>query len=342
MLQESNINLSIIVPVYNEELYLPNLFKDIKIYFNEKNIEIIFVNDGSFDSSKNILEDFKKQEYVFDLKLINLKKNKGKGYAVKKGLEICSGNYILLQDADLELDIKDSKEIYEIIKNDEKIQCIFGSRYLSGKLKKHSYFFNKIIGKFNTFLFNLFFRQSLTDVHCGLKIFHRDVYNKIKLSFNDFGLEIDIASQIIKHNFYIYEVGVSYFSRTVRDGKKITWVDGIKSYYYLFKVRFIDNSLSTLISIICSSMYMSFVGTYFGMGLGKTIFIILFFLIGLIIGLHTKIISTLIIFLFIYVGSFFGKGQGQALSVLVFFILALFIVKKIRKFNNNKKFSSLF
>jgi len=78
------------------------------------------------------------------------------------------------------------------------------------------------------------------------------------------------------------------------------------------------------------------------MGLGKTIFIILFFLIGLIIGLHTKIISTLIIFLFIYVGSFFGKGQGQALSVLVFFILALFIVKKIRKFNINKKFSSLF
>ena len=89
-------------------------------------------------------------------------------------------------------------------------------------------------------------------------------------------------------------------------------------------------------------MYMSFVGTYFGMGLGKTIFIILFFLIGLIIGLHTRIISTLIIFLLIYVGSFFGKGQGQALSVLVFFILALFIVKKIRKFNNNKKFSSLF
>jgi len=171
---------------------------------------------------------------------------------------------------------------------------------------------------------------------------NRHVYNKIKLSFNDFGLKIDIASQIIKHNFYIYEVGVSYFSRTVRDGKKITWIDGIKSYYYLFKVRFIDNSLSTLISIICSSMYMSFAGTYFGMGLGKTIFIILFFLIGLIIGLHTKIISTLIIFLFIYVGSFFGKGQGQALSVLVFFILALFIVKKIRKFNINKKFSSLF
>ena len=84
MLQESNINLSIIVPVYNEELYLSNLFKDIKTYFNEKNIEIIFVNDGSIDSSKNILEDFKKQEYVFDLKLINLKKIKERAMLLKK------------------------------------------------------------------------------------------------------------------------------------------------------------------------------------------------------------------------------------------------------------------
>ena len=84
MLQESNINLSIIVPVYNEEQYLSNLFKDIKTYFNEKNIQIIFVNDGSFDSSKNILEDFKKQEYVFDLKLINLKKIKERAMLLKK------------------------------------------------------------------------------------------------------------------------------------------------------------------------------------------------------------------------------------------------------------------
>jgi hypothetical protein len=180
------------------------------------------------------------------------------------------------------------------------------------------------------------FGQSLTDVHCGLKIFHRDVYNKINLSLNDFGLEIDIAAQIIKKNFYIYEVGVSYFSRTVKAGKKITWIDGIKSYYYLFKVRFIDNSFSTLASIIFSSFYMSYVGSYFGMGLGNTLFITVFFFIGLIIGLHTKIISSSIIFLFIYIGSFFGKGQGQVLSILIFFILALLIVMKIRKLISNK------
>ena len=76
---------------------------------------------------------------------------------------------------------------------------------------------------------------------------------------NDFGLEIDIASQIIKNNYFIYEVGVSYFSRTVKAGKKITWKDGLKSYYYLFKARFLDNTASTLISIIITSIYMTFV-----------------------------------------------------------------------------------
>ena len=333
---ENNINLSIIIPVYNEERYLSKLFVDIKNFFNEENIEVIFVNDGSSDQSKKIIEDLKKKKYLFIFKLINLERNTGKGNAVKEGLRSSKGNYILLQDADLELDIKDSKEIYDIIKSDQNIKCIFGSRYLSGKLKKHNYFFNKFVGKLNTLIFNLLFGQSLTDIHCGLKIFHRDVYKKIKLSLNDFGLEIDIASQIIKNNFFIYEVGVSYFSRTIKAGKKITWIDGIKSYYYLFKVRFLDNSFSTLVSIIISSIYMTYVGSYFGMGLGNTLFIIVFFFIGLIVGLHTKIISTLLIYLSIYAGSFIGKGQGKVLSVLFFFILAIFIIRVFRKLINNK------
>ena len=215
---------------------------------------------------------------------------------------------------------------------------------MSGKLKKHNYFINEFIGKFNTFIFNILFGQSLSDIHCGLKIFHRNVYKKINLSVNDFGLEIDIASQIIKNNYFIYEVGVSYFSRTVKAGKKITWLDGLKSYYYLFKARFLDNTRSTLISIIISPIYMMFVGSYFGMGLGNTLFVIFFFLIGLVIGLHTKIISSLLIFLFIYLGSLFGNGQGKVLSVLVFFIFSIYFVKRIKKIThkNYPNFNYLF
>ena len=336
MPQENRINLSIIIPVFNEEQYLTKLFLDLKQYFNQEDIEVIVVNDGSSDDSSSILEDLKKNSYKFKYKLIYLSKNFGKGYAVKQGAKESMGKYILLQDADLELDIKDSKEIYEIISKDNSIDCIFGSRYLSGKLKKHNYFINELIGKLNTFIFNLLFGQSLSDIHCGLKIFHRNVYKKINLSVNDFGLEIDLASQIIKNNYFIYEVGVSYFSRTVKAGKKITWVDGLKSYYYLFKARFLDNTTSTLISITISPIYMTFVGSYFGMGLGNTLFMIIFFLIGLIIGLHTKVISSLSIFLFIYLGSLFGNGQGKVLSVLVFFIFGIYFVRKIRKIIHTK------
>ncbi len=344
MPQENNINLSIIIPVFNEERYINKLFLDLKQYFNQKDVEVIVVNDGSNDDSYNLLKKLKKNSYKFEYKLINLAKNFGKGYAVKQGAKESSGKYILLQDADLELDLRDSKEIYEIILNDKNIDCIFGSRYLSGKLKKHSYFINEFIGKLNTFIFNIFFGQSLSDIHCGLKIFHRNVYKKINLSVNDFGLEIDIASQIIKNNYFIYEVGVSYFSRTVKAGKKITWIDGLKSYYYLFKARFLDNTISTLVAIIISPIYMTFVGSYFGMGLGNILFMITFFFIGLIIGLHTKIISSLSIFLFIYLGSLFGNGQGKVLFVLVFFILGIYLVTKLRKliYKNYPNFNHLF
>ena len=344
MPQENKINLSIVIPVFNEERYLKKLFFDLKKYFNQEDIEVIVVNDGSYDDSYNLLQSFKKNSYRFKYKLINLSKNTGKGYAVKQGAKESLGKYILLQDADLELDIKDSREIYETISNDDSIDCIFGSRYLSGKLKKHSYFINELVGKLNTFIFNLFFGQSLSDIHCGLKIFHRNVYKKINLSVNDFGLEIDLASQIIKNNYFIYEVGVSYFSRTVKAGKKITWLDGLKSYYYLFKVRFLDNTISTLISIIITPIYMTFVGSYFGMGLGNVLFMIIFFITGLVIGLHTKIISSLLIFLFIYLGSLFGNGQGKVLFVLVFFILGIYLVRKIRHkiIRNYSNFAYLF
>ena len=344
MPQESKINLSIIIPLFNEEQYINELFLDLKKYFNQEDIEVIVVNDGSYDDSYKILENLKSNTYKFKYNLINLNKNYGKGYAVNQGAKESLGKYILLQDADLELDLKDSKEIYEIISKDESIDCIFGSRYLSGKLKKHNYFINEFIGKLNTFIFNIFFGQSLSDIHCGLKIFNRNVYNSIKLSVNDFGLEIDLASQIIKNNYFIYEVGVSYFSRTFEAGKKITWADGLKAYYYLFKARFLDNTNSTLISIIISPLYMTFVGSYFGMGSGKVLFMIVFFLIGLIIGLHTKAISSLSIFLFIYLGSLMGSGQVKVLSTLFFFIFSIYLVKRIRRIINRNypKFTYLF
>ena len=263
MPQENKTDLSIVIPVFNEENFLLKLFEEIKTYFNDPANEIIFIDDGSTDGSSKILTELKdKKNYNFIFKLIKLDINSGKGMAIQTGIKNSKGEYILLQDADLELDNRDAKEMYDMIKNNSEIKCIFGSRYLSGKLKKNNYFFNSLIGKINSLIFNIFFAQSLSDVHCGLKILHRNVVEKIKLTVNDFGIEIDLASQIVRNNFYIYEFGVSYFFRSKAEGKKITWIDGLKSFYYLIKSRFFDNSLSTNLSILYSSIYMAFVGSH--------------------------------------------------------------------------------
>ena len=236
MPQENKKILSIVIPVYNEINFLNNLFDQLKLYFNNEDTEIIIVDDGSTDGSSETLKILKeKKEYKFFFKLIKLHVNSGKGKAIQTGIKNSNGEYVLLQDADLELDTKDAKEMFDMIIINKDIKCIFGSRYLSGKLKKNNYFFNNLIGKINSLIFNIFFSQSLSDFHCVLKILHRSVIDKIKLSINDFGIEIDLASQIVRNNFFIYEFGVSYFFRSKSQGKKITWVDGIKSFYYLLK-----------------------------------------------------------------------------------------------------------
>ena len=343
MPQENSKTLSIVIPVFNEVNFLNELFEQVKRYFNNKYTEIIIVDDGSTDGSSNLLQELKKKNnYKFSFKIIRLDINSGKGKAIQIGIKNSNGQYILLQDADLELDCKDAKEMFEMISTNKDIKCIFGSRYLSGKLKKNNYFFNNLVGKINSLIFNMFFSQSLSDVHCGLKILHRSVIEKIKLRVNDFGIEIDIASQIVRNNFFIYEFGVSYFFRSKAQGKKISWVDGLKSFYYLIKVRFFDNSASTNLSIIYSSIYMAFVGSHFGMGLGNTLFIIIFFILGSILGIHFKILSSTIIFIFIFFGSLFGKGNGTTLAVIIFFVLGLFVARKSKSFFLNSRVSNYF
>jgi len=343
MPQENSKTLSIVIPVFNEINFLDELFEQIKKFFNNQYTEIIIVDDGSNDGSTDLLAELKKKDkYKFSLKIIRLDNNSGKGKAIQTGIKNSNGEYVLLQDADLELDCKDAKEMFEMISTNKDIKCIFGSRYLSGKLKKNNYFFNNLIGKINSLIFNVFFSQSLSDVHCGLKILHRSVIEKIQLSINDFGIEIDLASQIVRNNFFIYEFGVSYFFRSKVQGKKITWIDGLKSFYYLIKVRFFDNSTSTNFSIAYSSFYMAFVGSYFGMGLGNILFIIIFFIIGSILGIHFKILSSSIIFFFIFVGSLFGKGNGTTLAVIIFFVLGLFFALKSKRFFSNSKLSNYF
>ncbi len=230
--------LSILIPIYNEIAYLDEFTKRLKKSFDNEDAEYIFINDGSTDGSNEWLDKFVSDQKSKRIKLVNLKKNYGKGKALQQGIKNSTGDYLLFQDADLELDTADSSEMFKIIKNDPRIECVFGSRYLTGKLIRSKIYLYKFVGQFNSFLFNILFNQSLSDIHCGTKIVSRKIIDNIKLTINDFGFEIDIASQIAKKKYKIHEFGVSYSARSFKEGKKITWLDGIKFYYYLFKLRF--------------------------------------------------------------------------------------------------------
>ncbi|PPR46160.1 MAG: Polyprenol monophosphomannose synthase [Alphaproteobacteria bacterium MarineAlpha5_Bin8] len=339
------MKLSILIPVYNELRYINLLTDKLFHSFKNEDVEYIFINDGSTDGSKEWLENFSKKNQNKNITFINFDKNQGKGMALREGLKASIGDYILFQDSDLELDPQDSYEMYKIIKNDSKIDCLFGTRYLSGKIKKNNNFINEIVGRVNSIIFNFLFHQSVSDVHCGTKIISKNVKNKINLSINDFGFEIDLATQIVKNNFDIFEYGISYFARTVDEGKKITWIDGFKSHYYLFKTRFIDNSISTQFSIFYSVSYMLYIGSFFGLGLGKLLMMILTLIVGLFIGLHRKIASSSIIYLMCFIGSLFSKGNGKIYTVLLGFIIGIYLSKKfgeIVKGNTKNRFINFF
>ena len=271
------INLSIIIPVFNEinnlEKFTSNLFES----FKNENVEYIFIDDGSTDGSKDWLKKFITKKHDSELKLISLDTNIGKGNAIHNGIKKSKGKYVLFQDADLELDTNDSLEMYHII------------------------------------------------------------------TIKDFGFEIDIASQIARKKIDIYEYGISYFARSKLEGKKITWVDGVKSYFYLFKTRFLQNDFSTITSIIFSTSYMIYIGSHFGMGIGKDMVIILFTFVGLFIGLYRKILNSTLILFFCYLGSLFSSGNGKIYTILLGFVIGLYFSKIINTtIKKNKKLTSFF
>ena len=234
-----NHEASIIVPIYNEINSLNNLSSKLKDTFKHLKIKYIFVDDGSKDGSLNWLKNnlelfFNKKEF----ELIILQKNYGKGYAVKEGIKKAEGKFTIFLDSDLEYEPRDLLEMYNVILENSNIKVLYGSRNLGSKTQMRRYFLNKIAVKINTWIFNFLFKQSLSDLHTGSKIINTDLVKDLNLNTNGFGLEIVMSSEIAKRNINIFEYGISYYERTYEQGKKITFLDGIISYYFLFRERF--------------------------------------------------------------------------------------------------------
>ena len=219
--------LSIIVPVYNEDktiLTVLQKLNNLKEFY--QNIQIIVINDGSKDNSLEILESNKS---LFDI-LINNPTNRGKGNAVKKGLEVADGDYITFQDADLEYDPEDFKKFLNLI-NKVNPDLIIGSRFNYADYSRSHYILNKIGNKFMTFLFNIIYDTTFTDIYSCYACFKKNLLINETLKTDGFEQHAEILCKVVKNGKKFYEVPINYNGRSHDDGKKI-------KFYHIFSVIF--------------------------------------------------------------------------------------------------------
>ncbi len=227
------MKLTIIIPCYNEDKTIKEIIERVKNSVDSLSItnEIIVIDDNSTDKTTDILKS--ELSNIID-KVIYNPKNLGKGYSIKKGVEIANGEFILIQDADLEYDPQDYSKLLKPLQNDIA-DVVFGSRFVGTNEKRVLYFWHSVGNKFLTILSNMFSNLNLTDMEVGYKVFKSKVLKSIELKENRFGFEPEITAKIAKLKIRIYEVGINYYGRKYEDGKKITWKDGLSAIRCIIK-----------------------------------------------------------------------------------------------------------
>ena len=225
--------LSIIIPSYNEEKTIIKILEKIDSNKIELiNFEIIVIEDGSSDQSRKVLESNKD---LYNKLLIN-ERNLGKGFSVKKGIENASGDYILIQDADLEYDPGDYVKFVNVISEFDP-DGIIGTRVIFSQYTRAHNFFNKIGNKILTLIFNIIYNKTFTDICCCYFVFKKDLINQKKLRSNGFEGHIEIISQVMKKGKNFYEVPINYNGRTIGEGKKIRFYHFIPMLIKIFLDR---------------------------------------------------------------------------------------------------------
>jgi glycosyltransferase involved in cell wall biosynthesis len=230
-----NAILSVVMPVYNEKNTVLKIID--KVLRLDMVKELIVVDDASKDGTSDILKNT-----VFNsrVKIFYHDKNMGKGAALRTGFKQVSGSIVVIQDADLEYDPDEFKEMIRPIE-DGFADVVYGSRLSGGRPQRVYMFWHKVGNNFLSFLTNFMYNSTLTDMETCYKMFKKSVIDNIKIKSNDFSVEPELTAKIMKNkNLKVYEIPISYYGRTYAEGKKVSWRHGFGALWALLKYRFID------------------------------------------------------------------------------------------------------
>jgi glycosyltransferase involved in cell wall biosynthesis len=233
--------LSIIIPAYNEEKTIHLLLEKIKTVQLPNNIEkeIIIINDCSKDDTKGAVQNFIHLNNQLNIQYFEHENNKGKGSALHTGIKNATGEYLIIQDADLEYDPNEYVDLLKPVINGFA-DVVYGSRFMGNNPHRILFFWHTIGNKLLTFYSNMFTNLNLTDMETCYKLFKTDIIQKIKLNEKRFGFEPEVTAKISRiPKIRIYEVGISYYGRTYDEGKKIGLKDGFKAIFCILKYGFL-------------------------------------------------------------------------------------------------------
>lgn len=229
--------LSIVIPAYNEEATIHLILDKVREVKLDGNLskEVIVINDASSDDTKGALERYQQQYADFPITYFEHERNQGKGAALHTGIRIAKGDYLIIQDADLEYDPEEYNILLKPIFNGQA-DVVYGSRFMGGKPHRILFFWHSIGNKFLTFLSNALTNLNLTDMETCYKLFRTEYVQGLSLQEKRFGFEPEVTAKISRiPNIRIYEVGISYYGRTYAEGKKINWRDGFRAIYCILK-----------------------------------------------------------------------------------------------------------
>lgn len=227
--------LSVVMPVYNEKRTILKIIEKVLALDFVK--ELIVVDDKSSDGTRELLKDTKFDDRIH---IFTHGKNMGKGAALRTGFKEASGEVVAIQDADLEYDPNEFREMVKLIK-DGAADVVYGSRLSGGRPQRVYLFWHKMGNNFLTFVTNFLYNSTLSDMETCYKMFKKSVIDGIKIKSDDFSVEPELTAKILKNKkLRIYEIPISYYGRNYDEGKKITWKHGFGALWALVKYRFID------------------------------------------------------------------------------------------------------